>query len=165
MGRIKRRTREIFPDRSSLARNAIVALATLVALALLGYVLAYWTWRWFGPRPEPRVAAAVEPVGRGAAERLFGTAPQAAGAAVPTGMAIKLLGVVAGSGGRPGYAVVRFDDKKSLAVGEGKEIVAGLRLAEVYADHVVIERNGIRETLAWPKKNPSADSPAARINN
>lgn len=137
----------------------------LAALVLLGYVLAYWTWRWLGPKPEPRVAAVVEPAGRGAAVRLFGALPQTASAAAPTGMAIKLLGVVAGSRGRPGYALIQLDDKKSLAVGEGKEIVAGLRLAEVHADHAIVERNGIRETLVWPKKHPTAESPAVRTNN
>lgn len=143
----------------------MVSLATLAALALLGYVLAHWTWRWLGPRPEPRVAAAERPVGRGAAERLFGALPQAAGTAASTGITVKLLGVMAGSGGRPGYALLQLDDKKSLAVGEGKEIVAGLRLAEVHADRAIVERNGVRETLVWPKKHPAVESPAARINN
>jgi general secretion pathway protein C len=42
--------------------------------------------------------------------------------------------------------------KKTLAVLQGDEIEPGLRLAEVHVDHIVLERNGARETLAWPDK-------------
>jgi general secretion pathway protein C len=31
-------------------------------------------------------------------------------------------------------------------------VAPGLRLAEVHVDHVVLERNGVREALAWPEK-------------
>ena len=38
----------------------------------------------------------------------------------------------------------------------------GVRLAEVHADRVVLDRNGTRETLAWPAAN--RDAAPARSN-
>jgi general secretion pathway protein C len=67
--------------------------------------------------------------------------------------AVRLMGVVAASEGRRGHAVLRLDGKRTLAVLQGEELEPGLRLAEVHVDHIVLERNGARETLAWPEKN------------
>jgi general secretion pathway protein C len=80
----------------------------------------------------------------------------------PTGMAIKLLGVVAASGGRRGYAVVQLEAKQILAVHEGEDVTPGLRLAEVHPDHIILERGGVRETLTWPqqKRAPAATTAA-----
>ena len=33
-----------------------------------------------------------------------------------------------------------------------EDVEPGLRLTEVHVDHIILERNGERETLAWPKK-------------
>jgi hypothetical protein len=38
--------------RPGLAQTALVSLLTLAGLALLGLVLAYWTWAWFAPRAD-----------------------------------------------------------------------------------------------------------------
>ncbi len=155
-------------ERSSFAPTAVVSLVTFAALALLGLVLAYWTWAWLGPRPEPPAQAAVQSDGRGvgstagptqAAYGLFGSAQRDRSGAAPTAIAVRLLAVVAASGGRSdnrsGYAVLRLDAKQTVAVREGGEIEPGVRLAEVHADHVVLERSGVRETLAWPERNAS----------
>jgi len=137
-----------------------VSLLTLAALALLGLVLAYWTWVWFAPRAEPRAEAVAAETGNLAiASRVFGRVERTkAGAAAPTALAIKLLGVVAASGGRRGYAVVQLDGKQILAVHEGEDFAPGVRLAEVHPEHVILERGGVAETLAWPEKkgSPSA---------
>jgi general secretion pathway protein C len=157
-------------ERSSFAQTAGVALVTFAALALLGLVLAYWTWAWLAPRPEPRAQAAVQTGGRvEAAYGLFGSVQRDRNGAAPTGIAVKLLGVVAASGSRSGsqssYAVFRLDAKQTVAVREGGEIEPGVRLAEVHADHVVLERSGVRETLAWPQQSKSAVAAAPRTNN
>ena len=166
-------------ERSGFAQTAVVSLLTFAALTLLGLVLAYWTWAWFAPRPEPRAQAAVQTGGRDvgstagptqAASALFGSARREGNGgerngAAPTGIAVGLLGVVAASGSRSGYAVLRLDAKQTVAVREGGEIEPGIRLAEVHADHVVLERGGVRETLAWPKQSKSAVSAAPRANN
>lgn len=154
---------QVFPlGRSGLAQTALVSLLTLAALALLGVVLAYWTWVWFAPRAEPRAEAAAGESGNLAtATRVFGRVERTKSSAAPTGLAIKLLGVVAASGGRRGYAVVQLDAKQILAVHEGEDFAPGVRLAEVHPEHVILERGGVLETLAWPEKKVSA-SPAAK---
>jgi len=127
---------------------------TLAALAFLGVVLAYWSWAWFAPPPVPRAPAAVQPAGRASsAGRLFGAALQGSSAAATASGALRLMGVVAASGGRGGQAVLRLDGMRSLAVTEGEDVAPGLRLAEVHVDHIVLERNGARETLALPEKS------------
>lgn len=147
-------------DRSSFAQTAIVSLATLAALAILGLVLAYWIGAWFAARPDPVIQG---PVGTGGnvavASDLFGTVQREQHIAAPAGIAIKLLGVVAASAGRRGYAVMQLDSKEILAVLEGENIVTGVRLTEVHPNHIILERNGLRETLAWPGKSSSTDSP------
>lgn len=149
----------ISSDRSAVAQAAVVALVTFAALVLLGWVLAYWTWVWLAPRPEPRAPAAVQAGGAvQAAFGLFG-APRGNDVAAPTGIAIRLLGIVAATQGRHGYAVVQLAAKEMLAVREGDDIAPGIRLAEVGAHRVVLERGGIRETLALPAK-PAAIAPA-----
>jgi general secretion pathway protein C len=133
--------------------NKAAYVATLAALALLGAVLAYWSWEWLAPPPAPRAPAAVEDAGRtSAADGLFRTAKEGASAAAASS-GVRLMGVVAASGSRAGHAVLRLDGKKTVAVLQGADVEPGLRLAEVHGDHIVLERNGARETLALPEKN------------
>lgn len=128
-------------------------LATPAALVLLGVVLAYWSWAWLAPPSAPRAPAAAQPAGHvSSARSLFGTATQGAGVGGAGSGAIRLMGVVAAAGERRAYAVLRLDGKQSVAVLQGEEIVPGLRLAEVHVDRLVLERNGVRETLVWPEK-------------
>ena len=148
--------------RSSVAQTATVSLLTLTALGVFGLVLAYWTWIWFAPRPEPRAEVVVAETGSiAAASLVFGRVERNKGAAAPTGIAIKLLGVLAASGGRRGYAVVQLEGKQILAVHEGDDVTPGVRLAEVQPEQVILERGGVRETLAWPQKKGAA-VPAAQ---
>jgi len=125
-------------------------LANLAATALLGALLAYWSWVWFGPAPAPRAPAAATAAGTApAASGLFGAVKQ--GATAAGSGAIRLMGVVAASAERRGHAVLRLDGKQTVAILQGEDIEPGLRLAEVHADHVVLDRNGAREALAWPE--------------
>ena len=147
--------------QSNFAQTAVVSVLGLGALMLLGVVLAYWTWTWLGPRPEPRVETSAEPTGgMAAASALFGRVQRGEGADAPPGSAIRLLGVVAAAGGRPGYAVMRLDAKQSLAVRSGEDLAPGIRLEKVFPDHVILRRNGVSETLAWPERGKST-SPLA----
>jgi general secretion pathway protein C len=124
--------------------------ANFAALALLGVVLAYWSWVWLAPVAAARAPAAPQAAsGASTAAGLFGSAKQ--GAAASAG-SIRLIGVVAASGERRGHAVLRLDGKTTVAVLQGEDIEPGLRLAEVHVDHVVMERSGAREVLAWPEK-------------
>lgn len=157
--------RQFLLDRSNIAQTAVVTLATIAALAMLGLVAAYWTWVWLAPLPEPRALTAAD-TGTAAASAgaLFGSMRRERNSPVPTGIAIRLLGVVAATGGRRGYAVVQLEAKEILAVREGEDVAPGVRLAEVGTDHVILERGGIRETLAWPEKNTATESAALRAN-
>ena len=96
---------------TEFAQTAIVAVVTILALALLGLVGGYWTWQWLAPRPEPRVQTQTDPGGQTAAALLlFGSIQKDGNApAAPTGIAIRLLGVVAAVEGRNGYAILVLD--------------------------------------------------------
>jgi general secretion pathway protein C len=138
---------------------------TVTATAVLALVVAYWTWQWFAPLPVPRVQAAVNVAAHaGSAGGLFGTPEQNGNKAAPTGIAIRLLGIVAATPGRRGYAVVQLEPKQILTVQEGDEIASGIRLTEVDADHLVLVRGGARETLAWPVKNTTTGLISPQIN-
>jgi general secretion pathway protein C len=150
--------------RPNLAQTVLISSLTLVAVALLGAVLAYWTWVWFAPRAVPRMeTSSVQSGSVAAAGGIFGRVPRNQAAAAPTGIAIKLLGVVAASGGRRGYAVLQLEAKQILAVHEGEDVAPGIKLAEVHADHVILERNGVRETLAWPQR-PGSTPASAQVD-
>lgn len=137
----------------------------VAALVLLAWVAAYWTWEWLAPRPEPRAQAAANVGGDAAsASGLFGNLNRDRNSAAPTGIAIRLLGIVAATAGRRGYAVMRLEPREMIAVREGDDVVPGIRLAEVGTDHVILERSGTRETLAWPESNIPVKSPAPQFN-
>lgn len=153
---------EVSAERFPRAQTIIASLLTLAALALLGFVLAYWTWAWFAPPAEPRIGAAAEPTTQVIfAKTVFGEAPRGQ-TAKPTAASITLLGLVAAASGRRGHAIVRLDTKEARVAREDDEIAPGIRLAEIHRDHIVLEMNGMRETLAWPKKTPAAQSAQAR---
>jgi general secretion pathway protein C len=147
-----RKTQAISLDRSARVQSVLVSVLTLAALALLGLVLAYWTWVWLAPRPEPRAQAAVQGTeGIGSADGLFGSAPSGNNTAAPTGIAIRLLGIVAATPGHHGYAAVQLGAKEIIAVREGENVAPGIVLAEVSDRQVILERGGVRETLALPE--------------
>src|SRR5688572_7785132 len=132
-------------------QGLIVGLANVGALALLAVVGAYWTWQWIAPAPEPRLPSATEPAAQVAyGLETFGRAQGEAVIPASSGNTIRLLGVVAASVGRDAYAVVMVDGRAILAVRPGQEISPGVSLAEVTPDHVVLDRSGVRESLAWP---------------
>jgi general secretion pathway protein C len=131
--------------------NKTASAANFAALALLGVVLAYWSWVWLAPAAAARAPPAPDGASStSSAAGLFGIAKQGPGTVAPG--SIRLMGVVAASGERRGHAVLRLDAKKTVAVLQGEDIEPGVRLAEVHADHIVLERDGARETLAWPDR-------------
>lgn len=153
---IWRKSQAISLDRTPSLQTMLVSVLTLAALALLGLVLAYWTWVWLAPRPEPRAQVAVQAMeGLASAAGLFGSAPSSVNAAAPTGSAIRLLGVVAATSGNRGYAALQLGTNEIIAVREGEHVAPGILLAEVTARQVILERGGVRETLALPEPTPA----------
>lgn len=139
--------------RSDAVQKLTVRLVNLAALTLLGFVLAYWTWQWLAPAPQPRATGGTVISAKASdADTLFGSAPAKTGETAQTSSSVKLLGVAAASGDRYGHAVLQADGKRVLAVREGGEVLPGLRLVEVWPDHVILDRSGIREKLALPRK-------------
>jgi general secretion pathway protein C len=142
---------------SNLVATTVVWLANAAAVAALGVAGAYWTWTWFAPRPEPRAQAPLPGVARlDAAYPLFGKVHANRSVARPTAVAIRLLGVIAASGAEPGYALLQLGRQAAVAVREGGEVEPGTRVAEVHPDHVVLDRGGMRETLALPARSKGA---------
>jgi general secretion pathway protein C len=139
--------------RSNAVQGLTIRLVNLAALTLLGFLLAYWTWQWLAPTPQPRASnGTVISAKLSEADSLFGSAPAKAGGIAQTSTSVKLLGVAAASGDRYGHAVLQTDGKRVLAVREGEEVLPGITLAEVRPDYVVLDRSGIREKLALPRK-------------
>ncbi len=152
-------------DRSNTAQTVAVALVTIAALTLLAVVAAYWTWCWLAPPAELRTQESADSRGDiSASYGLFGTADLIQAGPAPTGMSIKLHGIVTATPGRPGYAVVQLEPREILTVREGEDITPGIRLTAVNTDHVILDRGGIQETLSWPKKSAATESTAPRIH-
>jgi general secretion pathway protein C len=142
-------------NQSELAQTIVVPLTTFLALALLGWVLAYWTWAWLSPQAEFSLPPALAPAGRvESASGLFGRVQRDT---VSTGSTIGLIGVIAASGGGSGYAIMRFAQQPVRPTREGEEIAPGVRLSEVHPDHVIIERSGVFETIALPLKKTATE--------
>ena len=122
-------------------------IATAIGIALLGYVIALWGWRWLGPAPA--VMAPPAPPERWTpaivAAPLFGRAgaPQGVNSSAPAALQgdAKLLGVFAESGGA-GYALFRLADRGPVLVKAGGEIASGVTLVEVRPSSVRIRDHG-----------------------
>ena len=137
--------------RSNFVQTAIGLASKIGALSLLGLVLAYWTWAWCAPAPLPRAMEISEPAGRlVAAGSLFGRPPGDVHADAPTGLAIRLLGVMAAEPEGSGYALLQIDAKKARLVRAGEDLAPGIRIEQVLPQRVILQRNGSRETLVWP---------------
>jgi len=150
-------------DRLNLAQTVIISVVTVTAAVMLGLVLAYWTWVWLGPSVEPSVPAAMEISSRLDSARIFFEPAQSDRADLATtGVAVKLFGLVASPRVRRGYAVMQLEGREVQVVSEGNDVFPGLRLAEVHPDHVVLERGGIREVLAWSEKAAVQTRPASK---
>ena len=128
------------------------SIATLAAVLVLGYVIAYWGWQWLGPRPVPTtLAPPAEPFAPAIVSApLFGrAAPAPAVATAPVTMQgdTRLLGVFAGSDGT-GQALFRLADRGAVLVRSGEEIAKDVTLLEVRPGGVRIRDHGETRDLA-----------------
>ena len=131
----------------------------VLAVLVIGTLLAKWTWVLFAPR-SAQVLPAMLPSTGFQAEHLFGSAAVSAvtvQAALPN---VRLVGVFAGT---PGFAVLELDGKRQLGLATGHEIVAGAKLVEVAIDYVVIERGGVRQQIQLEGKTSAIKSAATTV--
>ena len=146
---------------------------TLLALALLCWVLARWTWVVIAPAAPPVPPPAATPIDLQAAldeilrARLFSGNAGAQPPAVPaTRHDVQLAGVLATSPNGRGWAVLQLEGKPHQVAASGAEILPGVVLDQVLADHVVVRRQGNRERIELARRVSAAPSaaPAPGLN-
>lgn len=126
-----------------------------LAAIVLGVVLARWVWVFLAP-----VSMAVLPPAEIAANedagKIFGSVASSVGGVNMVVLpGVRLVGVFAPIGNsaastkknKNGFAVLQLDEKHQTGVALGDEVVAGVKLREIYADHVVLERDGITQLV------------------
>ncbi|MDB0568155.1 type II secretion system protein N [Ralstonia solanacearum] len=133
---------------------SLVLFAALCAL-LTHWVLTLSSLRSLGAPREARVAQ-TEALETGAAVTLFGGGPQNGPRDV------QVAGVVADLADGSGAAIVSIDGGPPQAIRAGKALSPSLKLVEIKARSVVIERNGVRQEIALPASAVAGISPAGR---
>jgi general secretion pathway protein C len=149
---------EQFIEKLGTSRWTPVSV-NVVAMLLLTYSLAQWSWRLMEPAPivvDPRPSA---PMVDSATElrqllsaNLFGQADVAAGQNLspssisPTSLNLVLTGVMVG--GANNFAFISINGANETAFGLGDEILSGATLHAVYPDRVLLRHGGALESLA-----------------
>lgn len=139
---------------ATLARACTVVLVLALVATITGWALE------FSGRRTPSEPVRPIPVGNSASRSqaadvapvafLFGARPGS------DGSNIRLAGVIAqGARGR-GIALLAVDGRPPLALRAGDEIAAGVTLAEVRADRVLVSRSGAMQEIRLPAK-PAPD--------
>ncbi|MFT0735665.1 type II secretion system protein N [Ralstonia wenshanensis] len=140
--------------RQSSRLLSLVLFAALCAL-LTHWVLTLSSLRSLGTPREARVAQ-TDALETGAAVTLFGGGPQNGPRDV------QVMGVVADLADGSGAAIVSVDGGAPQAVRAGKSLSPNLKLVEIKARSVVIERNGARQEIPLPASAVAGVSPANR---
>ena len=139
---------------ATLARACTIVLVLALVATIVGWALE------FGARRTPSEPVRPVPVGDFAPRSqaadiapvafLFGARPG------NDGSDIRLAGVIAqGARGR-GIALLAVAGRPPLALRAGDEIAAGITLAEVRADRVIVSRSGVIQEIRLPAK-PAPD--------
>lgn len=146
-------------------KHGVVLLNGALFLLFL-FVLAKWTWWLILARPSiPLSQSGVRTVAEdavGAVKRanLFGKYEEKAAVAGVTTLNLKLLGVFASSDRNGMVAIVNTGDKnKAMRVGE--EVLPGVILDEVLAEHVLLRRQGVSERLDLDRRAGATVLPKA----
>lgn len=134
-------------------------LATLALAAAVAAQLAVLAWKLVAPPAALAPASRATPprpafdVARLQAAQLFGAAAPVAGAAAPrTNVPLVLAGTLAGSEPDRGLAIVGENAQSARVYAVGATLPGGVKLHAVYADRVILDRNGALETLPLPRQ-------------
>ncbi|MGE5617207.1 MAG: type II secretion system protein N [Bacillota bacterium] len=128
------------PSRNPLGTALVVALVLLLA-----WLLAHWTWVFVAPARVASPPSSDSTVDLAVASRLFGGNVVASTSA--SSSALKLKGVVAPTPGVAASAIFSTGAGKDLSIFVGSEVLPGVKLAEVYPDHVILSRAGVNERV------------------
>jgi general secretion pathway protein C len=142
------------------AMKRLPLLVTVVAVVALSASLAYWGLQLFKPQQRAIAAPPPQPAAQlnvDAAKGLFGG--QIAVAAVSS---YQLKGVVAARGA-DSAAILSVDNKPTVALAVGKEVVPGVVVKEVHPKYVLLSEGGAikRVDLASDAGATSGPSSAA----
>lgn len=157
--------------------KSLPLLVSAGLVVLLAWQLVHLAWVLLGagkPPGTPQAAAVMPapPVNVPAIvnAHLFGTggtpATGDAGPVSATSMSLVLVGTIANSDPKLGYAIVGESPTSAKVYAVGKTITGGTTLHEVYADRVILDRGGRLEALLLPKTytggglNPPVAGPA-----
>ena len=153
---LDRRARRLL---SRLPRYNLYSLAELGLLALLGLVCARLLltlatpvgpiggWRPDdGAVPAPEILGSFDPFFRLSADP---------GAAVVTGLDLKLFGIRADQASGRGSAIIGLPNGMQSSVSVGEAIMPGVTLKAVAFDHVTILRNGAEEQVFLDQSTPA----------
>lgn len=175
MPRLRFRTDSVArAGRACLAR--LPELTTLILVFLLAYLAAELTWQLAAPEPRDsairagasqagtRSSAADRGAGKPSVERLlkadlFGT-PERAGEspdeqakkdAPETNLDLELSGIIAADEGGQSRAIIAVGNKPEKSFAVGDTVTGQAVLDSIYADRVLIRRNGQLEALHLPR--------------
>lgn len=114
-------------------------------------LLAKHVWVLFAPA-EHAVPGTTVAAQSTQAEQLFGIANTATTSASLNG--IRPIGIFASR--KSGFAVM-MTDTGQVGVGLGGEVVPGIRLVETQPDHVILERNGVKQRVNLSRAPAATD--------
>jgi len=106
----------------------------------------------------PAVLTEIDPFHRAST---IGPVTRGAVRAPETMLNLQLFGIRAGHGDAGGSAIVATPDNIQAVFHVGQEIMAGVRLEQIFPDRIVIRRNGVAETLSFDRDGSTTQAAAA----
>lgn len=140
----------------------------LLALVVVSWQTSYWGWAvYLGAEDRPQAdpaSATASPAGKrianypawqlfGQAKREAATQAQVIESAPETRLRLDLYGVVVGDGNQSGGAIIAERGKGAEYFRVDDRLPGGVRLAAVYPDKVLLDRNGVSETLSFDDRD------------
>jgi general secretion pathway protein C len=128
-------------------------LINVVLFAMLCVVLTFWGMKIFKPTIRPiQAPVSVENYEPSVGQwgDLFGQSAVAQTA--PSSYQLK--GVILAPRSRDSVAIIAVEGQTNFTIGIGKELMPGVRLSEVHADHVIVSESGISRRIDLPAPVP-----------
>ncbi|MBC3872257.1 type II secretion system protein N [Undibacterium flavidum] len=130
-------------------------IINIILFALVCMLLSYWGLQIFKPTIRPIQA----PVSVNSYEPNVGQWGNVFGVAARTEVApssYQLKGVIVAPRAKDSVAIIVIEGKPNFTIGTGKELIPGVSLKEVHADHVIVSESGIARRIDLPVPAPNA---------